>query len=420
MGDEVKTEVRKNHAVQIEMQWSLQTDDRVKYDLWTTPSDPLGKDFQKRFKSVAQALQDRTYFTPHMYIYDGIKSYCPGFEGEKRMCSNLCTNNGRYCATNPDDDLDHGISGADIVKESLRRICIRVSYSDDDGVGSKWWDYVHEFMKHCDTPDDFANEDCVKDAYRHANVEESVIERCIEDSGGLEHDRTNTFLDLEMDAQVQRGVVILPTAFVNGIEIRGELSVNTMLAAICNGFLKGKEPRVCKECAGTSDVDWCIAKVKRSPEGTTEGSTVAETEGTPEATAIETTEVTTEETNKTTTEGATEAKVGGTEGMEEATAEVRNETTAEGSTDTEAGATKGTTETTAEVRNEATAERTAEAEASASTYSAAAAMCLASAVALWAMVLKQCLGKTHACQSTKHKDQRGLLATKVRNVEAQV
>lgn len=265
--DEVKAELRANHPVQIEMQWALpQPDDRVEYDLWTTPSDPVSKDFQQKFKPVAEALGDRAYFTPHMYIYDGIKSNCQGFDGEN-MCFNLCTNNGRYCATDPDNDLDHGISGADVVKESLRRICIWKHHGDEDGVGSQWWDYMAQFMERCDSPDYFANDDCVKDAYKHAKIDGEVIERCMRDSGGLDKDSTNTFLDLEMQAQVARGVVILPTAFVNTVALRGGLSVDTVFTAVCNGYLEGTEPKVCKECIGCGDFDTCIAKKKCKGKG---------------------------------------------------------------------------------------------------------------------------------------------------------
>lgn len=260
--DTIKAELRANHMVQVEMQWALpKPDDRVEYDLWTTPSDPVAKEFQKKFKPVAQALGDRAYFTPHMYIYDGLKSNCQGFDGEN-MCFNLCTNSGRYCATDPDNDLDHGISGADVVKESLRRICIWKHYGEQDGIGKEWWDYVAEFMERCDNPDYFANGDCVKDALKHAGVKEDIVDRCIRDSGGLEKDATNTFLDLEMEAQVNRGVVILPTAFVNTVALRGSLSTDTVFTAICNGYLEGTEPSICKACDGCNDFDGCIAKKK--------------------------------------------------------------------------------------------------------------------------------------------------------------
>ena len=260
--DQVKAELKANQMVQIEMQWALPSpDDRVEYDLWTTPSDPVSKDFQKNFKPVAQALGSHAYFTPHMYIYDGIKSNCQGFDGEN-MCFNLCTNNGRYCATDPDNDLDHGISGADVVKESLRRICIWKHYGETDGVGSEWWDYVAQFLERCDNPDFFANEDCAKDCYKHAKIKEDVIERCMKDSGGLEKDTPNTFLDLEMQAQVSRGVVILPTAFVNTIALRGGLTTATVFTGICNGYLDGTEPKICTECQGCPDFEGCIGSGK--------------------------------------------------------------------------------------------------------------------------------------------------------------
>ncbi len=67
-------------------------------------------------------------------------------------------------------DLDKGISGGDVVTESLRRICIWKEYGKD-GVGLPWWDYVDEFLYRCDAEDFFTNEDCIKDAMKHANIE---------------------------------------------------------------------------------------------------------------------------------------------------------------------------------------------------------------------------------------------------------
>ena len=183
------------------------------------------------------------------------------------MCFNLCTNNGRYCATDPDNNLEKGISGADVVKESLRRICIWNHYGESDGVGKQWWEYMKIFMQRCDTPDFFANEDCVKDVMRKAGVKEELIDRCIKDSGGLEKDTPNTFLDLEMASQIKRGVVILPTAFVNTIALRGGLSVDTVFSAICNGYLEGTAPKICKECSGCNDFDKCISNKKCSSRG---------------------------------------------------------------------------------------------------------------------------------------------------------
>jgi hypothetical protein len=258
--DLVKNEVTDDHPVQLEMSWSLPTpDDRVEYDLWTVPTDVVSRNFLKTFKPIAKSLGDRAYFTPHMYIYDGIRTHCQGNDGEN-FCYNLCTNNGRYCATDPDNDLDQGISGQDVVKESLRRLCIWKHYGEQDGVGDVWWSYVAEFMERCNSPDYFMNEDCVKDCYKHAGVNADKINRCMIDSGGLENDAPNAFLDLEIAAQTERGVVVLPTAFVNTAAIRGQLSSNTVFHAICAGYAEGTKPSICDKCATCSDPVTCVSK----------------------------------------------------------------------------------------------------------------------------------------------------------------
>lgn len=65
-----------------------------------------------------------------------------------------------------------------------------------------------------------------------------------------------------MQAQVKRGVVILPTAFVNTVALRGGLSGETVFTAVCNGYLDGTEPKICKECDGCGDFETCVTKKK--------------------------------------------------------------------------------------------------------------------------------------------------------------
>jgi len=256
--DLVKAEVLANHMVRIEMTWSLPSpDDRVEYELWTTPTDIISRDFQKDFKEAAVALGNRAYFTPQMYIYDGILSGCQGPDGES-SCYNLCTNKGRYCATDPDNDLDRGISGADVVRESLRRMCIWQNYGQDDGVGVPWWDYVNEFMFRCNTEEYFMNNQCVKDAMEHASVDPAKIDQCMKDSGGLEDGEQNSLLEVQLLAKDKSGVVILPAMYVNRVSIRGSLEFPVVFKAICAGFASGTAPSVCTMCAGCPDEKACI------------------------------------------------------------------------------------------------------------------------------------------------------------------
>ena len=248
-----------NHPVRVEMTWALPTpDDRVEYDLWTTPTDLVSVDFLKEFKEAAVALGKRAYFTPQMYIYDGVRSGCQGENGEND-CYNLCTNNGRYCATDPDNDLDHGISGADVVQESLRRICIWNKYGADDGVGVPWWDYVDEFMFRCNGEEYFTNKKCIGDAMTHAGVDAKAIDQCMADSGGLEEDVENILMEQQLLSKDKSGVVILPAMYVNGVSIRGSLEFPTVFKAICSGYYTGTTPSVCTTCDKCNDQKKCLA-----------------------------------------------------------------------------------------------------------------------------------------------------------------
>lgn len=255
--DKVKAELMANRPVRLEMQWSLpQPGDRVEYDLFSSPTDPVAYHFFKEFKSIAKALGHQASFTPHMYIFDGVRSQCHGMNGQNQ-CFNLCSNNGRYCAMDPDKDLNKGISGYDVVKESLRRHCVWSNYGEKDGIGEKWWDYVNEFTKHCGNSDYFNDVDCVRDAYKKAKVDGSLIERCMENSGGLDKDGTNSFLEAEIKAQQELGVVIMPTAFVNKVAIRGGMTSANLFQAICAGYEQGTRPHICDRCSQCGDPAGC-------------------------------------------------------------------------------------------------------------------------------------------------------------------
>ena len=154
----------------------------------------------------------------------------------------------RYCATDPDNNLDEGISGADVVKESLRRICIWKHYGKDNGMGEEWWNYAGVFMEKCDNPVFFMDEKCVREVYNLAGIDGKVIDRCMSDSGGLEGDVRNQLLEDEIAAKVTSGVVIIPAVFVNGAVIRGALTFKTVFQAVCAGYLAGTAPEVCAKC----------------------------------------------------------------------------------------------------------------------------------------------------------------------------
>ena len=262
--DPIKQVLMANQQVRVSMSFSVPApDSRVEYDMWTTPSDPLSRSILMSFKEAAVALGDEAFFTPHQYIYDGKQAGCVGADG-KNQCFSLCTNNGRYCSTDPDDDLDKGISGADVVKESLRRICIWKNYGTD-GVGKEWWDYIDEFMFRCgdpQKPDFFTNADCISDAMKHAGIDEDSIEICMSESGGLDGDNPNTILDDVLQSEIKAGVVLIPSFFVNQAPVRGAPSFSTVFRALCSGYVAGSEPDVCVLCATCNDEQQCVEQGK--------------------------------------------------------------------------------------------------------------------------------------------------------------
>jgi hypothetical protein len=170
--------------------------------------------------------------------------------------------------------LDKGISGADVVTESLRRLCIWDLYGAENGIGDKWWDYVREFNSRCRDNDYFANDDCIKDAYKHSKVDAGKVNDCMSKAGGTTEDRINQKLSAEILSQEQRGVVVIPTAFVNTAAIRGQLSATTVFSAVCAGFSQGTAPDICKKCGTCSNAAECV-KAGYCKAGSIGGSTAA-------------------------------------------------------------------------------------------------------------------------------------------------
>ena len=258
--DAIKDVLNKGDAVRAEMSFSVPApDDRVEYEFWTRPGDRNSVRFLTDFQPMAEALGKRAFFTPHYAIYDGNAAGCHSQIDGENQCATLCTNHGRYCANDPDDDLYSGVSGADVVTESLRRICIWSHYGSEDGIGLNWWNYVNEFLKRCNEPDYFANADCINDVYAHSGIDGKKIAQCMEDSGGVDGDKDNNKLKSEIDEQRNMGVVLVPTSFVNEAQVRGAMSADNIFEAICSGYAEGTKPEICQKCDKCPDIGDCVS-----------------------------------------------------------------------------------------------------------------------------------------------------------------
>jgi hypothetical protein len=258
--DPIKTVLKNNKHVRVEMSFAIPSNrDSVKYELWSTPTDPVSMPIERNFKDAAIALGEAAHFSPKMYIYDGMKAGCD--QNGTDECFNLCTNSGRYCAVDPDDDLYTGLSGADVVTESLRRLCVWKVYGDKNSIGKEYWNYVEQFLQRCYDPkntDLFKDVSCIKNAMTQASVDYGLVDSCMKQSGGLEGDVANSILDQQLKDKDRSGIVLIPTLFVNDAPVRGELSFASALKAICSGFSRGTAPVVCDKCSACKDEAGCV------------------------------------------------------------------------------------------------------------------------------------------------------------------
>jgi hypothetical protein len=279
--DVIKDTLLKNKVVRMEMSWPVpEPNNTVHYELWFTPTDPI-TDFLNNFDVAAAALGKRASFTPHMYIYDGYEADCVvNSTADESPCGSLCTNAGRYCAPDPDDNLEYGASGADVVKESLRRECIWNIYGREGGHeapdahdnhganrdkhgkephrfrGQEWWDYIQYFMANCDTTILFISESCISQAYVVAGIDPIQVKKCMNDSGGIVNATVNTILDDQLTAKKNRNVVVLPVVYVNDEPIRGYLDFSVIFKAVCAGFRD--TPEICSHCSNCADEYGCV------------------------------------------------------------------------------------------------------------------------------------------------------------------
>mmetsp|Transcript_9745 Transcript_9745/g.10777 ORF Transcript_9745/g.10777 Transcript_9745/m.10777 type:complete len:504 (+) Transcript_9745:46-1557(+) len=255
--DPIKEALNKKKPVRMELAWSLPNpDDHVELDLWTSPTDYASLQFKEDFRDAMLALASRVTFVPHMYIYDGIDAMCRTQDGTN-LCESICTNQGRYCSTDPDGNFDSGISGADVVAESINRLCIWEIFGGD-GIGLEWWDYIHAFNEMCNTSELFMDDDCVKSAMETAGIEYDRVGECIFEHGGLESDEQNDLLQKQLLDKESSGVVIMPVSYVNGVAVRGALEFATIFKAVCAGYASGTEPAICDTCANCSDEQKCV------------------------------------------------------------------------------------------------------------------------------------------------------------------
>ncbi|GAB4818464.1 hypothetical protein N2152v2_005510 [Parachlorella kessleri] len=253
-GDALKGLLRRDQAVYVTMDWTdaLPKKQQVSWEFWTNSNDECGpvcevqREFVKAMVPVAKEFDQHgwTRFTPHYIVW-----VCPASYRSTAECRSQCVRQGRYCSPDPDGNLKEGYSGADVVQENLRELCV-FKLANASGRPFEWWDYVTRFAEQCQMDEKKYGQECGEKVFEQLNSDGwsslDALRQCI---GDQNEDSDHPIMEEQLVAQ--RGndkegeVFILPTIRVNDVQYRGKLAVTEVLRAICAGFTEGNRPDAC-------------------------------------------------------------------------------------------------------------------------------------------------------------------------------
>ncbi|CAB9520642.1 Vacuolar-sorting receptor [Seminavis robusta] len=238
----------------------------VTLELWSTTDDFLQPLFYL-IKGIVRRLDKKlVVFSPRYLLVDGRDVGCRGVEDENSECRQNCTNHGRYCAapTRPDDpSLAARISGADIVEETLRRLCVWVVYGKTGGRNQlHFWNYISDsgFSQCQEDSNKPFGKNCTYSIMNRLGIGTHFIERCMNHTHGLEADVDNPYLDEQLAGGKPLTVQRIPVLKINEFwySEAGAPSTGRIFRAICANFPKDEQPVACDFCKDCTDVRYCL------------------------------------------------------------------------------------------------------------------------------------------------------------------
>lgn len=270
-GAKIKVALSNGYVVQALMTWSLPNpDERVEMDLWTSSviHDATFTAFKRNFVTVAKALGDRLLVEPHFYIINGT-GLCTR---AGLPCGNQCVMGGKYCAPDPESDLSMGLSGAHVVKENLRQLCLW-NYLNTTGSTELWWEFVEQFDVYCTTNDQLYSDQCVNNILTGLKVDPAIIVKCMTDAGGIDGNSVNTLLDAQIRLSRDRGLFLIPSITINNVPYRGSLYCPAPVSqdhcgvfqAVCAGYAEDQRPNACIPGCSLDHPEQCTVDPNTDP-----------------------------------------------------------------------------------------------------------------------------------------------------------
>jgi hypothetical protein len=169
------------NKIVLTLAWNIpHPDNIVEWQFWSSSDDQVAAEFKRDFDHAAEVLGPAAVMTPHYFIGNGLYAGCYAEAGQPLPCGKACTNSGRYCSLNSEEDEINGLSGALVIEENLRQICIYQALNAT-GDGLKWWNYIENFQKECKA----FSKACADKVLAGPGVglTAAAVQKCMDDSG---------------------------------------------------------------------------------------------------------------------------------------------------------------------------------------------------------------------------------------------
>lgn len=218
-------ETKKNIVLTINFENRLKTG-QVEVVFWLSTSNRNSFRVINEFYPYFKKLENQIKFTPHYAIWTCQSCFISNFT----EFPDNCISGGRYCC--PDPDGSGPATGAHIVQEDLRQICIFKNYQD------KWWDYMKKFDSECIEYQ--VVDDCSQKVMKDVNIDRKVIQQCFNESFDKTGDQVdplkndNKLLKEERITFVKNGIQFWPSVTLNNENYKGNLIGESIFEATCS------------------------------------------------------------------------------------------------------------------------------------------------------------------------------------------
>lgn len=225
--------------MRVSMVWDIpNAAGQVEVEVWGHADDAQALALRQALEPFVDYFGTAVAFAPHFFVWYGPDSGC----GVVGSCGNQCVNAQTYCSLDPDGDFNAGASGADVVWETVRQLCLLSALNATTGSLRPWWNYADAIVMNCNTTFD---QTCSEAQMTRLGLGSLIpsVRSCFTAANAPAP--LNTLLQREVDLRANMAIYLLPTVVVNDIILSGSMVTSNIVPAICNGFGARPKPNVC-------------------------------------------------------------------------------------------------------------------------------------------------------------------------------